>query len=59
MGMFFSPINSMESELFLSFGFINLCSDLVHGLLLINLQIVDLYDESIKRFWLEFSFYVL
>ena len=45
MDMLFGQNDSMQSVLF---GFINLCSDLVYGLVLMTRQIVYLCDESIK-----------
>ena len=46
--MLFGQNDSMKSVLFWSFDFINLCSDLVYGLVLMTRQIVYLCDESIK-----------
>ena len=48
MDMLFGQNDSMKFVLFWSFGFINLCSDLVYGLVLMTRQIVYLCDESIK-----------
>ena len=48
MNMLFGQNDSMKSVLFWSFDFINLCSDLVYGLVLMTRQIVYLCDECIK-----------
>ena len=48
MDMLFGQNDLMKSVLFWSFDFINLCSDLVYGLVLMTRQIVYLCDESIK-----------
>ena len=48
MDILFCQTDSMKSVLFGSFYFINLCSDLVYGLVLMTRQIVYLCDESIK-----------